>query len=388
MLELLLILLLFIALGCGVVWLFIVQKNMDIWLWSYIRRILKGKPKIQGPVHIMFCFVDHYEPQWGRVTDINIERERVDRWVNDYPKLFGHIRDADGCLPKHSYFYPEEEYREEHLSKVQSLCEQGFGEMEVHLHHDNDTSDNLRKTLSGFVKVLHEKHGALSRHPDTGELNYGFIHGNWALDNSRKDGRYCGVNDELVVLKETGCYADFTLPSAPSDTQTSTINSIYYATDDVDKPKSHDKGEPVRVNGKPSGDLMIIQGPLCLNWKDRKWGLMPKIEAGDIRRVIPPSEHRVDMWVDTHIHVVGRPEWLFIKIHTHGTQEGDVDTILGEHTVRMYEYLASKYNDGQNYLMHFVSAREMYNIVKAAEAGKQGNPNAYRDFILPKPRAA
>ena len=27
----------------------------------------------------------------------------------------------------------------------------------------------------------------------------------------------------------------------------------------------------------------------------------------------------------------------------------------------------------------------MYNIVKAAEAGEVGDPNTYRDFVLPKP---
>src|SRR5262249_39602993 len=34
--------------------------------------------------------------------------------------------------------------------------------------------------------------------------------------------------------------------------------------------------------------------------------------------------------------------------------------------------------------LHFVTAREAYNIVKAAEAGLSGNPNDYRDYeILP-----
>ena len=46
------------------------------------------------------------------------------------------------------------------------------------------------------------------------------------------DGRYCGVNDELTVLRETGCYADFTMPAAPDVSQTRTINAIYYAADD------------------------------------------------------------------------------------------------------------------------------------------------------------
>ena len=361
------------------------KKNMHIWLPSYIKLKLKGKPKVQGPTHIMFCFVDHYEPQWGKPESIDTERYRVDRWLNEYPAAFGHIKDADGCFPKHTYFYPEEEYRKEHLDKLQKLCAQGFGELEIHLHHDDDTSENLRVTLSGFVKTLNEQHGGLAVNPETGLLSYGFIHGNWALDNCHPDGEWCGVNDELIVLKETGCYADFTLPFAPNATQTSSINSIYYATDDPHKPKSHDKGINVKVGRDPSGDLMIIQGPLCLNWKDRKLGVMPRIEAGDVRTSLPPTEHRVDLWVDQNIHVEDKPEWVFVKIHTHGTQEMDIDTLLGEPTVKMYEYLAAKYNDGQKYSMHFVTSREMYNIVKAAEAGKDGSPNDYRDFLIPKP---
>jgi hypothetical protein len=35
--------------------------------------------------------------------------------------------------------------------------------------------------------------------------------------------------------------------------------------------------------------------------------------------------------------------------------------------------------------LHYVTAREAYNIVKAAEAGKAGDPNAYRDFEVPPP---
>ncbi|KZY45248.1 hypothetical protein A3757_13820 [Oleiphilus sp. HI0117] len=375
-----------IVVGLGLVGLVLYKKEMHIWLPYYLRRKLKGKLKYEGTTHVMFCFVDHYEPQWGKPNDIEVERHRVDRWHQEIPKEFGHIKDSDGCLPKHSYFYPEEEYRKEHLDKIEDLCAQGFGELEIHLHHENDTRENLTETLERFANTLHNSHRSLVRHPETGKLAYGFIHGNWTLDNCHPEGLHCGVNDELLVLKATGCYADFTLPSAPSPTQTSTVNSIYYATDDPDKPKSHDKGVDVEVGKPASGDLMIIQGPLCLNWKKRKFGFLPGIENGDIRKSIPPTSDRVDMWVDQHIHVKGRPEWVFVKIHTHGTQEVDIDTLLGEPTVKMYEYLADKYNDGEQYAMHFVSSREMYNIVKAAEAGEQGNPNEYRDYVLPKPK--
>lgn len=62
-----------------------------------------------------------------------------------------------------------------------------------------------------------------------------------------------------------------------------------------------------------------------------------------------------------------------------------MDTLLGQPFEKMNEYLLDKYNDGENYIMHFVSAREMYNIVKAAEHEKMGNPNDYRDYIVQKP---
>jgi hypothetical protein len=90
--------------------------------------------------------------------------------------------------------------------------------------------------------------------------------------------------------------------------------------------------------------------------------------------------------VDTGIHVQGKPDWVFVKVHTHGTQERDMDTLLGDAVHTMHAHLESKYNDGKRYILHYVTAREMYNIVKAAEAGKEGNPHQWRDFELPAPR--
>ncbi len=364
------------------IWGLLRSRNMHIWIADYLRQ--KPRPATAGPVHVMFCFVDHFEPMWAG-AGLEVQRERVDRWCRDYRTLAGRHRDADGRPPQHGFFYPEEEYLPEHLDKVAALCADGFGEIEIHLHHDNDTEDNFRRCMGDFAKVLHERHGALPRDEATGQIKFAFIHGNWCLDNSRRDGRWCGLDNELVLLRELGCYADFTLPSAPSEAQTSTINSIYYATDDPERPKSHDRGTPVHVGGMAVGDLMIIQGPLALNWNSRKFGIIPRIENSDIRRSCPPTPERVDAWVDAGIHVQGRPEWVFVKIHTHGTQEPDMDTLLGDASERMYSHLEEKYNDGKDYVLHYVTAREMYNIVKAAEAGMQGNPNAYRDYELKAP---
>ncbi len=357
---------------------------MHQWLWPYVRGCMRRRKAPERPIHVMFCFVDHYEPQWGRVPYAQ-ECARVERWQREFPLLCATHRDADGRAPVHTFFYPAEEYRPEHLDPLVDLCRQGLGEIEIHLHHDNDSEAGLRQSLRQFTRTLVERHDCLPVDPETGQPRWGFIHGNWALDNSRPDGRYCGISNELIVLREEGCYADFTLPCAPDPSQTRTINSIYYASDDPGQPKSHDTGEPVRAGGSPSGDLMIIQGPLGLMWHNRKFGVLPRIENGDVRTAMLPTPERVDAWVRTGIHVDHQQDWVFVKVHTHGTQERDTDTLLGEPMHRMFDHLESKFNDGQRYVLHYVSARETYNIIKAAEAGKCGDPNPYRDYLIPRP---
>lgn len=383
MVEVLIFLLLIVVAVLGIFFVAIYKKNIHIWLIDYIAR--KVEPPVRGePIHIMFAFVDHYEPGWGNPT-YEKEVERVDEWCDRYPQLARNHKDADGYLPKHTFFFPEEEYREEHLEKLCKLCSNGFGEIEIHLHHDNDTADGLKGKITGFLETLDQKHGAIPRDKETTDFRFAFIHGNWALDNSRRDGRWCGVNNELAVLADLGCYADFTLPSAPSDTQTSKVNSIYYAKGENGKSKSHNYGIDVEVGRPASGDLMIIQGPLCLNWKQRKFGIFPRIENSDIRENSPPSQQRVDMWIKCGIQVKKQPQWRFVKIHTHGTQDHDMDTVLGKSVDEMFGYLESNYNDGQNYILHYVSAREMYNIIVAAESGETGDAGQYRDFKIPKP---
>ncbi|MEW6003624.1 MAG: hypothetical protein AB1638_13395, partial [Nitrospirota bacterium] len=212
------------------------------------------------------------------------------------------------------------------------------------------------------------------------EILYGFIHGNWALDNSRKDGRWCGVNNELRILRETGCYADFTMPSAPSETQTRKINSIYYAKDNPEEPKSHDTGVDVEAGKAPYGDLMLIQGPLALDWKRRKWGMFPRIENSELSYSNPPTPERIDLWINQFIHIKGRPDWIFVKVFTHGAQEKNMNYLLYGGLEKMYAYLDEKYNNGKDYLLHYVSAWEMYNIIKAAEAGETGSPSEYKHY--------
>jgi len=362
----------------------LLPRNIGLWIGSYVRqRLFKlAKGKVDFPVHVMFCFADHHEPRHGGV-DKKQEFQRVAYWLNHYPKLADKFADSDGFHPKHSFFFPEEEYRPEHIEAIGSLCEKGLGEVEVHLHHDNDSEQGFRNKLISFRNTLYEQHGLLGT--DTNDQPvYSFIHGNWALNNSRPDGRWCGVDNETDILLETGCYADLTMPSAPSDTQTSKINSIYYANPFNGCAKSHDRGEDVCVGSTDRGRLLMIQGPLGLNWRRLNKG-MPKIEYSDISETYAPARDRVKLWLDADIHVKGRPEWVFIKVHTHGSAEECASMLLGEGGYRLHSDIQSVLNDGKQFKLHYVTAREMVNIIKAAEAGKKGDPGNYRDFMIKPP---
>ena len=359
------------------------MKNTHIWLPAYVKTRLTRRRPLAGPVHVMFCIVDHFEPDVGG-ADLPEQIRRVERWVTNYPRLVRKHRDADGRHPRHTFFYPAEAYQSEVVERLAHLCRESFGEVEVHLHHDGDSSASLERKLEQ-AKADFARHGLLARERATGRIRFGFIHGDWALDNSRRDGKCCGVNNELEVLRRTGCYADFTLPSAPSETQTRKINSLYYAVDDPTKPKSHDTGRDVSVGGQSNGELLLIQGPLTLNWRRRKYGLLPRIENGELSQWNPPSPHRVDLWIHESIGVEGKPDWIFVKIHTHGAKPGNTDVLLGKPMDELFSYLESAYNDGTSYALHYVTAREMYNIIKAAERGETGEPGRYRDVELISP---
>ncbi|HHL39341.1 MAG TPA: hypothetical protein ENJ37_02435 [Deltaproteobacteria bacterium] len=367
-------------LGCAVVCLLARRKNIHIWAVPYLKGLAAKRPPREGPVHVMLAVVDHYEPYWNGAS-ASTARRRVERWVREYPAVASRFADSAGNRPRHTCFYPEEEYDGAIMDMLAGLRDGGFVDVEIHLHHDGDSAEELREKLLRFKSTLHERHGLLRRGND-GDLLYGFIHGNWALCNSRRDGRWCGVDNELVVLRETGCYADFTLPSAPSETQTSKINSIYYARDIPGRPKSHDRGVDVEAGLAPSGDLMIVQGPLTLDWRRRKWGLAPRIENGDLSFDNPPAPRRARLWVECNIHVRGRPRWIFVKVHTHGCQEDNMEMLLdGGGLASLYRCMEDGYNDGERFRLHYVSAWEMYNIIKAAEAGEDGDPSSLRTYL-------
>lgn len=362
------------------------RKNVFNWLGSYLKRrwgqrSLSGVRGCSEPIHVIFCVVDHFEPISEGSTREQ-EHARMHDWVSRYPVIAGRHHDSDGRRPQHTWFYPGENYNQEYLDGLVQLCRQGLGEIELHLHHGHDSGETLRakiqKALADFGR-----HGALVTQEYPPRQVYGFIHGNMAFDNSRGDSSVCGVNDEITILKETGCYADYSLPTAPCISQVNKVNAIYYAVDDPLKPKSHDTGIDAEVGHPPSGDLLIISGPLGFNWTSRKYGCIPRIENSEIQESNPPTPQRIRNWVTQGICVLGRPEWVFVKVSCHGAEDSSRPVLLGSVGDAMFDELERQYRDRPEFRLHYVTAREMYNLVKAAEAEEKGDPGDFLDYAIP-----
>jgi hypothetical protein len=79
--------------------------------------------------------------------------------------------------------------------------------------------------------------------------------------------------------------------------------------------------------------------------------------------------------------VAGRPDWIFIKLHCHGMDPTQQEAIIGRTFCQFLLELVSGARDRKETL-HFVTARELVNILLAACDGRQGNPGDYRDYRL------
>lgn len=344
--------------------------------------------KNSGRAHIVFALADHFEPavdpyvlRDGRVPYPEQER-RLERWCREYPKLADRWRDHDGRPFAHTYFYPAEQYDQALVGRLAEHCAAGWGEIEIHLHHgtrEPDTEENTRRQLIEFRDILATRHGCLSYDPKSTSPRYAFVHGNFALANSA-GGRWCGVDSEMQVLAETGCFADMTLPAAPfHPAQTRKMNSLYEPRLPVARKGAQAVGRDLRRGVRPETLPLMIQGPLLFDFG--RIGGRLGIENGSITASNPLSLRRLQLWKQASVQVKGRPDWIFIKLHCHSMDPRQESAVLGDDMRRFLQELVQG-AESRNEVLHFVTAREMANIIFAACDGREGNPGLYRDYRL------
>jgi len=329
--------------------------------------------------HVIFIFVDHWEPGYGSAA-LNISN----MWYNDYERMACQHVDADGCHPKHDWFCLYLDKKP--LQTIAKTVFDGFGEMDIHIHHgtvNDDDKDNCPE-MSGLIDqylAYLNKVGACLTAEEQPQKTFGFIHGMWALDNSRViDGhrQYCGCNEELNLLMSKNCYADFTFP-AWGTMQPTIFQSKIFATRDCSHPTSYNIQLNVRelTVGYPleAGELVIFQGPNC---------------DTDIDQNDAPTPYRMDTWVNYNVSIPGKSNWVFVKVYTHGAQTlsypSGVCNLVGDAIDKFYSDIERRYNDGKNYKLHYCTAREGYNIAMAAVDGVEDeDPNHFRDYKIPPP---
>jgi len=127
---------------------------------------------------------------------------------------------------------------------------------------------------------------------------------------------------------------------------------------------------------------LIVEGPLGLDFaRNGRASRLPRIENSALMGSLPPSLHRLRLWRRAAIHVVGRPDWIFIKLHCHGMDPRDENAMYGPAMTTFLRELLNECSRRGDFV-HFVTAREMVNILLAACDGKEGNPAAFRDYRL------
>lgn len=360
---------------------------------AYVRKVLPGATwralgaSPRGPVHLILAVADHFEPAIDpesgvkRVPRVEQER-RLEWWSREYPKAVDRWRDHDGRPFNHTYFYPAEQYDEGLLDQLADHCDAGWGEVEVHLHHgipQPDTADNTRRVLTEFRDRLAFRHRCLSMEYGSDQPRYAFVHGNFALANSA-GGYGCGVDSEMKILAETGCYADFTLPTgAGHPAQTTKINSAYECALPLEQAAPHRRGIDLAAGRVPQTFPLMVQGPTLMDFERSFGSAQFVIETGAITGSKPMNLHRLSLWKRARVGVQGRPDWLFIKLHCHGMDPTQKDAVVGEPFRRFLEELVGGAAE-RNETLHFTSAREMANILLAACEGREGNPGGYRDY--------
>lgn len=366
------------------------QKRLSYWKWlpAYAwQRVTRSAPRVK--THLIFALADHFEPSFiagnGRArAPLSEQEHRVERWCIEYPRSVDSCRDHEGRPFAHTYFFPAEQYDRGLVDRLAEHCQSGWGEIEIHLHHgmdSADTAENTRRQIVAFRDALVQKHGSLCFMEGSKEPRYAFVHGNFTLANSAQ-GYACGVDTEMEILASTGCYADFTLPTAAvHPAQIAKANSLYECSLPLHERAPHREGRDLRVGRAPQIFPINVQGPLMLDFDRQARNGAGRIENPALTEANPPSLRQLKLWKKAAISVRHRPDWLFIKLHCHSMDPTQRESVMGAQMQRFLSELSGGAEDRQE-VIHFVTAREMVNIILAACDGREGNPGEYRDYRL------
>jgi hypothetical protein len=160
------------------------------------------------------------------------------------------------------------------------------------------------------------------------------------------------------------------------------INAIYTCGYPLDEQKPHRSGPDV-VTGKAPALPIIFEGPLVFDWTRRIRSVpVPRLDDGALAQNYPLSIERFNRWRSARISVAGRPDWVFVKLYSHGFFDWDQDAMIGAQMRRFMSEVLAASEKTREFSVYFASAREAFNMVMAAVDGRSGSPGQYRDYKL------
>jgi hypothetical protein len=258
------------------------------------------------------------------------------------------------------------------FDRLSELCASGAGEMEYMLssvsHRSGVFENELERALAAF-----NSQGWASTNDST--ISFAII-GNMAWDDSIT----VLSGKQLRRLASAGCYADLSSPTMASPICSRRCNSIYAASSESTEGSSSVSTSTLKAGAISKGEVLVIDSPLLIDWMDWRNLTAPFVEEGHLRAGDSPDRRRAMSWIRANVHVTGRPDWIFVKL-IFDIQSNTTATRRESSALRQaLEHMESLCGD--QFRLHYVTAREMCNIARAAEARKSGDAGQYRDYLV------
>jgi hypothetical protein len=276
----------------------------------------------------MLCICD-------RITSVaGLERSQLRQRGESFREFARRYSDADGSHPKHTLFVPPALAQEnDAFEMVADFARQTGSETEFYLCAQHQAPEAVRGEID-LLKSALDRQSLLSRNA-TGAPRFAVLG---------------GMRLPVAPLREAGCRADFT-PSAPGQR---TLNLLHYRSDSEPMKLHRVRADRDAAVTRP-GELLRIPNPVCLDWESRRFGVLPRVESGELTAHEPPTAHRLKLWLECHVTVDARPNWHFIALHANSMSEHRAATI-GPASARFHQGLAAMAAADKTVRFHYVSA--------------------------------
>ncbi len=296
--------------------------------------------------------------------------------MRDILKVFANLAtehiDGDGRKFQLTFACPGRNPDSTALHVLTEYCRRGLGEVEYLIPRDYSSEASMREKLEQGLRRFNS-HGWMKT--VNSEIRFAVVR-----ERSDSERGEADLRRQVSVLSDLGCYADMGFPGVRSSRPPSRVNTMFMVSSADSEP--YNESDELRAGRLGKGGLLVIEGPFLIDWTDWRLTLRPYVEDGHLNPEALPDPGRVDSWIRANVHVIGQPNWIFVKLTIDGLSDAASAQSLQHSLDQSLMYLEEVYNDDELYRLHYVTAREMYNMAMAAQAFKSGNAGLFRDYLI------